>query len=97
MPTSPSCPQLTLDDQIKLEDQVANSLDVSTLVVPIGGVGVYPTMVMETTDLGWLLNTIAHEWTHNYLTLRPLGLNYSNSKTPETAYDERDHCLHRGE
>jgi hypothetical protein len=74
-------PTLTLDSQIKLEDKVAKSLNVSTLVVPIGGVGVYPTMVTETTDLRWTLDTIAHEWTHNYLNLRPLGLNYST--TPE--------------
>jgi hypothetical protein len=74
-------PTLTLDDQIKLENEVAGSLDVSTLVVPIGGVGVYPTMVTETTDLRWMLETIAHEWAHNYLTLRPLGINYST--TPE--------------
>lgn len=76
-------PTLTLDDQIALEDEVAGSLDVSTLVVPIGGVGVYPTMVMETANLPWMLNTIAHEWAHNYLNLRPLGLNYSNSAKPE--------------
>ncbi len=74
-------PTLTLDEQIKLEDEVAQSLDVSTLVVGIGGVGVYPTMVTETTDLRWMLETIAHEWTHNYLNVRPLGLNYST--TPE--------------
>ena len=74
-------PTLTLDDQIKLEDEVAKSLNVSTLVVPIGGVGVYPTMITETTDLRWLLSTISHEWTHNYLNLRPLGINYST--TPE--------------
>ena len=74
-------PTLTLAEQIKLEDEVAGSLDVSTLTVGIGGVGVYPTMVMETTDLRWMLETIAHEWTHNYLNLRPLGLNYST--TPE--------------
>jgi hypothetical protein len=70
-------PTLTLDDQIALEDRVAESLDVSTLIVPIGGVGVYPTMITETTNLQWLLETIAHEWTHNYLNLRPLGINYS--------------------
>jgi hypothetical protein len=74
-------PTLTLDDQIKLENEVAGSLDVSTLVVPIGGVGVYPTMVTETTDLRWMLETIAHEWSHNYLSLHPLGINYST--TPE--------------
>ena len=72
-------PTLTLDEQIKLEDEVAQSLDVSTLVVGIGGVGVYPTMVTETTDLRWMLETIAHEWTHNYLNVRPLGLNYSTT------------------
>jgi hypothetical protein len=74
-------PTLTLDQQIKLEDKVAKALNVSTLVVPIGGVGVYPTLITETTDLPWLLDTISHEWTHNYLTLRPLGISYS--KTPE--------------
>lgn len=74
-------PMLSLDDQIKLEDKVGKSLNVSTLVVPIGGVGVYPTLVTQTTDLHWLLDTISHEWTHNYLTLRPLGIDYS--KTPE--------------
>jgi len=72
---------LTLDDQINIEDNVANSLNVSTLIVGIGGIGVYPTMVMETTDLRWMINVIAHEWTHNYLNLRPLGLNYGT--TPE--------------
>jgi len=74
-------PSLTLDEQIHLEDEVAKGLNVSTLVVGIGGVGVYPTMVTETTDLRWTLETIAHEWTHNYLNVRPLGLNYST--TPE--------------
>jgi len=77
-------PALTLDEQIKLENEVSQSLDVSTLVVPIGGVGVYPTMVTETTDLRWILETIAHEWTHNYLNLRPLGLNYSTTSELRT-------------
>ena len=72
-------PTLTLDEQIELEDEVAHSLDVSTLTVPIGGVGVYPTMITETTNLPWLLSTIAHEWSHNYLTVRPLGINYSTT------------------
>ena len=74
-------PDLTIDQQAALEDQVQNGLNVSALVVPIGGVGVYPTMIMCTTDLSWLIDTIAHEWTHNYLELRPLGLLYDH--TPE--------------
>jgi hypothetical protein len=69
-------PNLSVDQQDALENQVDTALNVSSLVVPIGGVGVYPTMVMRTSDLSWELDTIAHEWTHNYLTLRPLGFLY---------------------
>ncbi len=72
---------LTIDEQAALENRVDKGLNTSSLVVGIGGVGVYPTMVMRTTDLRWTLNTVAHEWIHNYLTLRPLGILYS--ETPE--------------
>ncbi|MFN8382877.1 MAG: hypothetical protein U0V02_13095 [Anaerolineales bacterium] len=72
---------LTVDQQAQLESNVDKGLGTSSLVVNIGGVGVYPTMVMRTTDLNWMLSTIAHEWIHNYLTLRPLGLSYN--ETPE--------------
>lgn len=72
---------ITVDEQVKLEDEVAQGLNVSSLVVQIGGVGVYPTMVARTTNMPWVLNTIAHEWIHNYLTLRPLGMLYG--ETPE--------------
>jgi len=70
---------LTLDQIVDLENEVTKNMNVSALVVDIGGVGVYPTMVMQTTDVNWLAEVIAHEWTHNYLTLRPLGINYFNS------------------
>lgn len=72
-------PGLSVDRQDELEEKVDQALDVSSLVVGIGGVGLYPTMVMESTDLNWLANTVAHEWTHNFLTLRPLGVNYETS------------------
>lgn len=72
-------PDLSVDQQITLENQVDSGLNVSSLVVPVGGIGSYPTMVMRTTALDWLSDTIAHEWTHNWLTLRPLGLNYETS------------------
>ncbi len=72
---------LTVDEQETLESRVDAKLNTSSLIVPIGGVGVYPTMIMQTTSLSWLVDTIAHEWTHNYLTLRPLGILYDH--TPE--------------
>ena len=72
---------LTIAEQDALENQISQALDVSALVVPVGGIGVYPTMVMQTTNLPWMLETIAHEWTHNYLDWHPLGRNYDT--TPE--------------
>lgn len=72
-------PDLSIETQVAMEEQVDRSLNVSSLVVNIGGVGVYPTMVMRTSDLPWLSEVVAHEWIHNYLTLRPLGISYLES------------------
>src|SRR3990170_4312140 len=72
--------ELTLEEHIALEDEVTRGLNLSTLVVPVGGIGVYPTMVAQSSDLNWLVEVSAHEWAHNYLTLRPLGLLYFESQ-----------------
>ena len=72
-------PDLGVDQQVTLEEKVDHGLNVSSLVVPVGGIGTYPTMIERTTALDWLSDTIAHEWTHNWLTLHPLGLNYETS------------------
>lgn len=70
---------LSLRDITVLEEKVSAGLDVSTLVVNVGGIGAYPTMVERYSDMQWSIDTIAHEWAHNYLTLHPLGLNYETS------------------
>jgi hypothetical protein len=77
-------PDMTVDQQAALENQVDKGLDVSSLVVPVGGIGTYPTMIERTTALDWLTSTIAHEWTHNWLAGRPLGLNYGTSPALRT-------------
>jgi hypothetical protein len=74
-------PGIALEDQIKLEDDVAQTMAASTLIVPVGGIGAYPTMVMRTEYFTWQVGVVVHEWTHNFLSLRPLGYNYST--TPE--------------
>ncbi len=71
--------ELSLEQRVKLESQVEEHMDVSALVVPIGGYGTYPTMVQMNDSLVWLTEVVAHEWIHNYLTLRPLGLLYDES------------------
>lgn len=72
-------PELSVSEQVELEERVDQALDVSSLVVGIGGIGTYPTMVQQTGSLDWLSEVIAHEWVHNFLTLRPLGANYLTS------------------
>jgi hypothetical protein len=72
-------PDLEVDERAELEARIDHSLDVSSLVENIGGIGMYPSMVQQTDNLDWLSEVIAHEWTHNFLTLRPLGINYLTS------------------
>jgi hypothetical protein len=72
-------PEITTKERDALENQVDQALNVSSLVVDIGGVGLYPTMVMETTNINWLADVVSHEWIHNFLTLRPLGASYNTS------------------
>jgi len=72
-------PDISVDQRTILEDKIDQALDVSSLIVDVGGIGVYPTMVAETSNLDFLTEVVAHEWVHNFLTLRPLGLNYYTS------------------
>ncbi len=70
---------MSADQRAALEEQVDRALDVSSLVVNIGGMGMYPTMIIQTSDFNWMVEVVAHEWVHNFLTLRPLGLKYGSS------------------
>jgi hypothetical protein len=75
---------LSLDEIIQLEEAIETNLDLSALVVGIGGVGLYPSMIIESGNLDWLIHVIGHEWTHNFLTLRPLGAHYNASPELKT-------------
>ena len=69
-------PETTTATMEELETRIFTDLDHAALVVPVGGIGTYPTMVGQTTNIVWLTEVISHEWVHNFLTLRPLGVNY---------------------
>jgi hypothetical protein len=70
---------LTATEQAALETAVRDELDYAALVVPIGGLGIFPAMILETTDINFLADVVAHEWAHHWLTLRPLGIRYADS------------------
>ncbi|MEI7848083.1 MAG: hypothetical protein WCK35_19955 [Chloroflexota bacterium] len=71
---------LSVSDATLLETNIDNQLNVSSLVVNIGGLAAYPTMIMRTSALDWLTSTIAHEWIHVYLGQRPLGNHYTTAE-----------------
>ena len=60
-----------------LESGVADRLDQSGLVVPLGGIGTFPAMIVETSSINRLAEVVTHEWTHHWLTLKPLGAGYA--------------------
>jgi hypothetical protein len=66
------------------EAQIDAELYVSSLITNIGGLAAYPSMLLESSWLPWVAEVTAHEWTHHYLTLRPLGWNYLESGETRT-------------
>ena len=81
-------PGLNFEQQIALEAEAERRLDVSALVVPFGGLGTFPTMIMESSWTSWVVEAVTHEWVHIYLALTPLGMGYEIS--PPTADDQRN-------
>jgi hypothetical protein len=73
-------PDVPATERAGLETAVEEALDVSALVVDVGGIGSWPTMVVDDASLRSLFDIVAHEWTHTYLLLRPLGLKYDDSR-----------------
>jgi len=72
-------PTMQPTEMEEVERQV-DSLGVSSLVVPTGGMGSYPPIIPETSPLPSVIGGVIHEWVHNYLYFYPLGQHYSDSQ-----------------
>ena len=70
---------ITVQQTGVLEDTVDRDLNVSSLVVPIGGYSTYPTMIAGSAPLDFVLGAVTHEWCHIFLMFRPLGESYGKS------------------
>ncbi|MEX1021210.1 MAG: hypothetical protein WDZ49_16235 [Litorilinea sp.] len=70
---------LPLDTLESIESRIGAQTNAVGYVSNIGGLGAYPSMVVDRATLSWVISTIAHEWVHNYLTFFPLGLFYFGS------------------
>ncbi|MCB9455745.1 MAG: hypothetical protein H6671_07160 [Anaerolineaceae bacterium] len=71
---------MPVDAITELEDTIDEQQDVSSLIVPLGGIALYPSMVLETASIPFALETVAHEWLHHYLFFYPLGLAYFDAE-----------------
>jgi hypothetical protein len=72
---------------IQIEDS-ADNLNVSALVVDLGGISTYPSLVSADSDFQFLVETCAHEWAHAYLTFEPLGFRYILNQAGLTHNDD---------
>jgi hypothetical protein len=69
-------PNLSLQQMEDIETRI-NGLDVSSLVVQLGGFGgVYPSYVTDGASLQSTINITVEEWVHQYLAFKPLGFRY---------------------
>jgi hypothetical protein len=79
---------LSIEEREALESRIDSDLDVSSLVVPLGGLSLYPSMIIEPSSrdlpsrVARAIEVTAHEWSHHYLIFFPLGWEYS--ARPET-------------
>ncbi|MDX1991931.1 MAG: hypothetical protein SF029_06065 [bacterium] len=67
---------MPIDEIAALEAQIDERQNVASLIVPLGGIALYPAMILETDNLAWAVETFAHEWVHHYFFMYPLGLSY---------------------
>ncbi len=64
---------IPVDEREAIEQRVYTEQDMAAVIVPIGGMALYPAMIVETSNLSYTIETFAHEWLHHYLMLHPLG------------------------
>lgn len=76
-------PGLDSSQRAEIERMLDQRGDVSSYITDIGGLGSYPTMVIGHAFLPYLINTIAHEWTHNYLYTFPTNVAWSYQTQPQ--------------
>jgi hypothetical protein len=68
-------PDMTEAEMEEIEAKVAD-LGYSGLVEGLGGVATYPSYVSDEFGLHFAIETIVHEWMHQYLAFTPLGFRY---------------------
>jgi len=66
---------ISLEEKEYIEARVDN-LGVSSLVVALGGIATYPSLVGDNVSLRFTIDMVTEEWLHQYLAFKPLGFLY---------------------
>ncbi len=72
-------PSLDIETIEALEGSVASD-ELSSIIINIGGIAAYPSIIAEGKSSRDLFLTVSHEWIHQYLIFHPLGRSYFSSK-----------------
>jgi hypothetical protein len=78
-------PGLSRETSLEIESGVEDDdPGVSALVVTAGGVATYPSVINEGRSYESLIDTVSHEWLHQYLVFFPLGRSYFEGSETRT-------------
>ena len=72
---------MTVDEMVELEDVITKQFDLSALILDLGGIATYPSILPPGKSLESFLIVTAHEWLHHYLFFKPLGREYWTDST----------------
>jgi len=76
-------PSIDIETIEELEG-IASNDELSSVIINIGGLATYPSIIAEGKSSRELFLTISHEWLHQYLIFHPLGRSYfSNTEMKE--------------
>jgi hypothetical protein len=77
-------PGLRGEEIAAIEAETEDAAGVSALVVGTGGVATYPSVIPELASYGEMVETVIHEWLHQYLAFYPLGRGYFSGEKART-------------
>ena len=70
---------LSAEDIRNVEAEIERDGARSAFVDALAGIALYPSIVAPRASYQLLVETIAHEWAHHYLSFKPLGARYLSS------------------
>ncbi len=73
-------PDIPPEEADAIEAAIQEDENVSAIIMRTGGLGSFPATVTPRSDPMRLLEVAGHEWIHNYLFFKPLGIQFFSSQ-----------------